>query len=80
MISGSAFSTIFFNENTMKYHTNVNETSNLAIDAESRQHWCWAAILWRRINEIDAATVCEEVAALLAIKNKCVLGSENIFE
>lgn len=41
----------------------------LAIDAEIMQRWCQAAILWRRVGEIDSADFCEANAQFVAENN-----------
>ena len=42
---------------------------NLAYRAETLQHWCMAAILWRRVGQLADAVSCEEICQYLAEAN-----------
>lgn len=40
-----------------------------ALEAETNQNWCQAAILWERIGDTESAKSCEEIAVWLAENN-----------
>ena len=40
-----------------------------AHNAEIKQHWYQAAILWRRLNDFSSAEFCENILQYLAEKN-----------
>ncbi len=48
---------------------NIQDIEALAIQAELKQHWRAAAILWRRVNHQESADYCEDISCFLAINN-----------
>lgn len=46
-----------------------DDLMRLAIDAEINQHWCQAAMLWRRLGDKISALTCEMMAQHFAEYN-----------